>query len=225
MGPVRHAMRAGTPNWGVPRPAMSANRRGAGTADRKSGGTLARLDHRLVAHALQVVAQLADDSTALAGRLAFAVGANDDRLVGLDDGDAGTATLLAVDRFGVGAQEHEFHSADVDAAVQAVGGREARDELGCFSRRNGEARACCPRVAVQTVDGGRFDGAGAEEALVDVCLPRHGERGWWRWLETTIGVVAPADRRGVEGAVEVVAGVLTVELAVAVGDVALDESV
>ena len=66
---------------------------GAGAADRKTGGTLARLDHRLVAHALQVVAQLADDSTALAGRLALAVGANDDRLVGLDDGDAGTATL------------------------------------------------------------------------------------------------------------------------------------
>merc|ERR1711998_399214 len=31
----------------------------------------------------------------------------------------------------------------------------------------------------------------------------------------TIGVVPPADRRGVEGAVEVVAGILTVELAVA----------
>ena len=40
----------------------------------------------------------------------------------------------------------------------------------------------------------------------------------------TIGVVAPADRRGVEGAVEVVAGVLTVELAVAVGDVTLNKN-
>lgn len=135
----------------------------------------------LVSDADQVVTKLLDGVGGGAGLDSLGIVGDEDGLGGLDDDNTLTA-LLAVQTPLVGLQHDELLAGDVEAtALDLLDTVRITLVLVCIDNLrhllgiNGEARRSSPdTVALGIEDGGLVNVAGADEAGVNVCLPRHG---------------------------------------------------
>lgn len=131
----------------------------------------------LVVDAYEVVGELLNSVCGRTWLDVLGVVGDEKSLLGLDDDDTLLA-LLAVQASVVSLEDDELLASNVETSaldLLDVGGvLECRDDLGHFLRRNSEASGSGPdAVAFAVEDGGLVNVASANQALVDVCLPRH----------------------------------------------------